>query len=343
MSSNKKISDIERDRQLDCYRALIMVYIVCVIHTTYWFNIGNETIISLALFEMPVIFFIAGAAQSFKKAHDFKTTIINRTKRILIPYYIFLFFLLASFYIYKSLDNNLIDSHQFNANDIIKMLMTEGSDKIPYYSYTWFISVYFIISCSLPAQVFIINRLPKITYMSVILCCFILCRITGIESHENIIENILCYNFFYISGFLYYKKLQKHKVILISVLPVIVSFYAFISGIAMPMQDHKFPPDMLFLTYTLGVLCILSLIIGNLNIKYNTIMRIWNERGYTIYLYQSISHFIIYKITINWISGINSSFVQFIIYFFLAFIISTALSYITYPVEKFIKNRVLHI
>lgn len=335
---------MERDKQLDSYRALIMVYIVCVIHTTYWFNIGDDIIISLALFEMPVIFFIAGAAQSFKKAHDFKTTIINRIKRILVPYYIFLFFLLASFFIYKIFNNHSAYLSLFDTNDVIKMLTTEGSDKIPYYSwYTWFISVYFIISCSLPVQVFIINKLPRIIYMLIVLCCFILWKITGIESPENIVENILCYNFFYISGFLYYKKIQNYKLIVISALPIVVSAYAFTSGIAIPMQDHKFPPDMLFLIYNLGVLCILSLIFSKIRIKYNYILKIWNERGYTIYLYQSISHFILYKITINRIGEIHNTLSLFIIYFCLAFIISTTLSYITYPAEKFIKNRVLRI
>ena len=55
-----------RDTQLDIYRALAMIYIICVIHVVYWLGIGNELITSIILFEMPVIFFITGASFSLQ-------------------------------------------------------------------------------------------------------------------------------------------------------------------------------------------------------------------------------------------------------------------------------------
>ncbi len=79
-----------RDTQLDLYRAGVMIYIVCVIHVLYWLQIGGEPLKSLALFEMPVIFFISGAALSLSKPkRSLWRTVWNRLRRVLFPYYVY--------------------------------------------------------------------------------------------------------------------------------------------------------------------------------------------------------------------------------------------------------------
>lgn len=80
---------MERDKQLDLYRGLSMIYVVCFIHVIYWLKIGSEPILSLMLFEMPIIFFISGASLSFRKEpRSFWNTLCSRFKRVVIPYYI---------------------------------------------------------------------------------------------------------------------------------------------------------------------------------------------------------------------------------------------------------------
>lgn len=58
---------MERDKQLDLYRGLSMIYVVCFTHVIYWLKIGMEPLLSIMLFEMPIIFFISGASLSFNK------------------------------------------------------------------------------------------------------------------------------------------------------------------------------------------------------------------------------------------------------------------------------------
>ena len=53
---------MERDANLDKYRAIVMAYIVCIIHLIYWAGFCSEPDRSFLLFEMPVIFFISGAS-----------------------------------------------------------------------------------------------------------------------------------------------------------------------------------------------------------------------------------------------------------------------------------------
>lgn len=338
---------MERDVQLDCYRALTMIYIVCFIHIIYWFPVCNESIRSVTLFEMPAIFFIAGASQSYKNKVSLLNTIYNRFKRVLLPYYIFIAFLYIFYYVCTEANikfgETAIDISELDATDILKTLITGGSTKIPYFGYTWFISCYLIISCSLPLQIRILERMSKHLYVFAILSLFILFRLSGIETYEEILERVLCYNFFYIIGYVYYRKINIKHLAIISAFSVVMSAYLILSGKIFPMQHHKFPPDAIFLAYCLSIICISGLIFSNIKIKYNYFMKLWNTRGYTIYLYQSISHFLLYKATESWITMIDNKLAAFTIYFILIVLITTALSYITYPAEQYIIKRLTNL
>lgn len=335
---------MERDIQLDCYRSLTMMYIVCIIHSLYFFYIDCEFTKSIALFEMPVIFFIAGAAQSYKENHYFLTTLYNRIKRLLIPYYIFIVFLFIFYYIFTisntDFEDTPIDIFTLNKYDIIKILVTGGSEKIPYLGYTWFISCYFIIACSLPIQNVIIRKIPAILYIAINITLFALCNILNIHSFEDIVDKLLFYNIFYVAGYTYYKKISIKNIVATGLIPLIISLYLVSSGTIIPMQPHKYPPDILYLIYCMSALCVLGFIFSKVNIQYNYIVRLWNTRGYTIYLYQSISHFIVYKLTCTWREYINNEIVFCAMLSIIIFITATALSYITFPAEKYIMKRV---
>jgi len=285
---------------------------------------------------MPVIFFIAGASQSFKKVGSLRQTIINRSKRVLLPYYIFLGILFLWFYACTLLDMSFegekIDITQLTATDIIKQLATGGSEKIPYLGYTWFISCYMVVSCSLPLQRAIMKKIPNTLYAAVCLLLFIVCCILNIHTPENIVENVLCYNFFYISGYIFYKQLKKKQMILAAILPIIISTYMFANG----KMFIKFPPDMFFF-YNIGAICILGIIFSYVKIPYNNIIKLWNVRGYNIFLYQSISFFILYKITERLRENIYNDFAMFIILFVVTLTVATCISYFTFHIE----NRII--
>ena len=84
----------------------------------------------------------------------------------------------------------------------------------------------------------------------------------------------------------------------------------------------------------------LSFVVSRINIKYNYLLRIWNERGYTIYLYQSVTHFIVYKIIEKMNFMNNNDILLFIISAIMVFILATALSHITILPEKYILNKI---
>ena len=333
-----------RDKQLDIYRALTMIYIVCVIHTICWNSLFDDVLQSLLLFEMPVIFFIAGASQYVSnRNYGIIETIKNRTKRILLPYYVFLISIIIFYYTVATFTDHVgkfqFSYHALSVRDIIKMIMTGGCDRIPYLGYTWFISTYFIISCLFPIQKRIINIIRPKTYLFIwAIICFIQ-QFVHIPIMENEIKSMPIYNFFFLTGFLLYKR-YNHKIITSIVLSVI-SVLLFITGEAIPMQNHKYPADGVFLIYGCTMIAILSIILAHIRIKENIITIIWNERGYTIYLYQAIPFFIIYSVCYKWKETAEDLYV-FIVYFILTFILNTCLCKFTFRLENIFKSFILN-
>lgn len=123
-----------------------MIYVVCFIHVIYWLKIGSEPILSLMLFEMPIIFFISGASLSFRKEpRSFWNTLCSRFKRVVIPYYIYAVLMIA----------------------LVAILTLVW--------HLWFILPYLILSCSFEIQKRILTKINRggvqLTMYFSIYCC----------------------------------------------------------------------------------------------------------------------------------------------------------------------------
>ena len=323
---------MKRDLLLDNLRALAMIHIICIIHVLYFFRLGNEYIRSLLLFEMPAIFFIAGASQSL--ATHPKTiiyTIKSKTKRILIPFYIFLAILyiwmiiFTFFPVYTGVE---IDITRLSANNILKTLCTGGCNCIPFYGYTWFISVYLIISISLPLQRKVLDHINKYVYISIWIAMVVALSFVTFPVANLEIKNLVVYNVFYLTGFCCYRQTGMKSTAVVAFMTVAITFYGFLSGIMIPMQNHKFPADYLFLIFGLAWLSTMALILNSIKQKRYGLLDTWNKNGYYLYLYQTITFSTIVWITHRWIGMVDSDIVKFSIYFALCMAINTLLAYI---------------
>lgn len=139
MSSTLQTEHV-RDHQLDVYRALMMIYVPCVIHVLYWLQKGNSVINSLLLFEMPVIFYISGAPMCITgKKRSMRGTITNRVTRVLLPYY---FYILCGI-IFISLFA-AYSSH--GSYSVSRMIFAQGEVlPLPYMWHLWFIVPYLLV------------------------------------------------------------------------------------------------------------------------------------------------------------------------------------------------------
>lgn len=161
---------MERDTQLDLYRGLSMIYVVCFIHVIYWLKLGFEPLNSLMLFEMPIIFFISGASLSInRKSRNLKKTVWNRLKRVVIPYYIYAFVMVAILVLlsigshYKLFDflylfgedvpaRYVFDVSSYSFRNVCSILLFHNIPQLPFVNHLWFIVPYLVLSCTFEFQ-----------------------------------------------------------------------------------------------------------------------------------------------------------------------------------------------
>lgn len=335
-STNDRI----RDEQLDLYRGLIMVFIVCFTHVAFWLKSASEPFTSIILFEMPVIFFISGAAlQISNPKRGIIQTIGNRAQRILLPYYIYAIIIVCG----------VVVAEKFFHLGIIKDSLStiyniwypdSSSIPIPFTNHLWFIVPYLIVCCLFSLERSICDKINRYAFMSILLAS---CIVAQIWIERGLYRNIIYYNFFMMSGYLFYKKISLTGIIYIASisLAVFITLYNFQWKGA--MQIHKFPPDMVFLSFGIFSLSVLSLIFSKIRIPSISIIKHWNKYGYTIYLWQNVSYCIFAVIMLKFFNYdiFNASVLDFIFKSAAIFIISYLISFICIPIEKSISYNVI--
>ena len=153
-----------RDTQLDIYRALAMIYIICVIHIVYWLGIGEEPIKSLVLFEMPVIFFITGASFSLQtKDKTFKETVVSRFNRVMMPYYIYVLVVMLIVLVCQTVGCSWMgyEVPSIDIKSIRNLISGGGVEGFPFNSHMWFVKPYMLLSISFFFQKKLISKCKR--------------------------------------------------------------------------------------------------------------------------------------------------------------------------------------
>lgn len=289
---------MERDTNLDKYRGLVMAYIVCVIHLVYWMGFGDEPWRSYILFEMPVVFFISGAAHRMSKPKPFGSFLIGRLKRIVAPYYIWaIVSLLLSLCIYF-IKPDYYTGRGIMLEGIIAPFCFVQSWLIPKSSHIWFILPFIIIMLIAP----VIRRILTSNRRIVVACVILVAMLVAMDYLNFVIHvkipsmvyYIVVYSFFFILGFLYKKINIKGKHLLLGgMLILLLALGIIVHGMYSPsIQNNKFPPNVVFLLYNLGILCVLCVIAQKIKIPDWKWIDEYNIRGYSIYLYQNWVFFV---------------------------------------------------
>lgn len=337
-----------RDYQLDAYRALTMIYIVCVLHVSQiFFDVLNNCLM-MFLWEMPAIFFIAGASMQYAKVKSFKETVINRLFRVMIPYWIYSVFailMLSILHVGGAISNPLA------AWEFRDYVMTIVGIQFPAIAqeHLWFIFPYMIVSCMFPLMRSLINRYGwRFLMMNMVFLLFldliadVVKGQSPIDGLVDVCRGIWGYNVFYVSGYLFYKRLT-YKYILLLTIFFVIAFFLLTKGELPNMQFHKFPFDSLFMVYGICTMLLWSVFLSKITIPKLNVLNIWNRRGFTIYLYQGWVSLSIYYV-VRELFGTCSN--MFIIYFMLiiavvfAFVVNSLISGICFRIEQKVVNHV---
>lgn len=279
-----------RDTQLDCYRGLAMIYVVCFIHVLYWQDMPLPYK-SYFLVEMPIIFFIAGASFRLSAPKGDRALVVSRFKRVFWPYfkYAFLSIALFGFYFYSG------DFSRWLHYDALKdILLGIGITDIPYVYHTWFILPYFILSASSNRLFAWVNTPRSAVFygVGVLVLIGILDRVEllreGYSQSEfyTTMKHVLCYSLFYVAGYWWYKRLSMSLLLKLAVAFLacyVISRYFY----AHDLQVNKFPPNLNFIFYNAFALSVLAIIPTHIKLFPPHWLQLWNNYGYTIYLYHN--------------------------------------------------------
>lgn len=127
----------KRDNTLDALRGCTMLYIVVIIHglTSYGYLHVHSLIISILLFEMPLMFFISGASITMASSKSIQLFVVSRIKRVIISYSIWG---LLAFLIMLFRDGNI--------SCLNNILVADNVDGLPFCNQLWFIKPYLAVS-----------------------------------------------------------------------------------------------------------------------------------------------------------------------------------------------------
>lgn len=280
---------MERDIQLDMYRGMAMIYIVCWIHVLYWLGI-TIPFKGYFLIEMPVIFFIAGASAKLSRQRKEKEVIRNRFKRVFVPYYKYLFLALVAYGGYKFFRCHIlfIDNWKQAVGLLLGFNMFPN---VPFiWSHTWFILPYFIISI-FPKKINLKweGRITIIDFLLIIVLDVIAYYLPIINVIRvcTLAREILVYNLFYLAGFMFYKNISKKGICYIFILGAIF-FLCVRPFYSHDLQVDKFPPNLYFLAFNICAMSLLGLIFSYVRLPKIKIISLWNTSGYGIYIYQPL-------------------------------------------------------
>lgn len=331
---------MERDIQLDIYRALSMILIIGVCHVFYGLGVGSEPLISLLLFEMPIIFFISGASISVSKTNQsFIGYLFGRFKRVILPYYIYAFFTLifitlatlAVFIKKGSLESTPYDIFAYRLSDVIDILLCRKIPQYPFNSHLWFIVPYFVLSIIFYYEKLLLDK----TRLGGAILGILLYVVSYYVIEESLVIKITGYNIFMVMGYCFYRRCSLQTMLYCSLIFGLITMTLTFAGFDfIPMQTNKFPPNPIFITYNISILCLMGIIFSKIKLKLNKVFTIFNQRGYTIYLYQTYIFFFVLLFIRPKLIQIDSQIILFILYSFFVLVASYFLSFITYPIER---------
>lgn len=244
----------ERDLTIDFLR-FVGLSLIIIAHVQAPYNLTQ-----IRCFDVPMMLFISGLTSSGRSAGNYLEYIVKRTKRLILPVWIFLFLYLVSFYFVQF----LVLPEQYLTWDMIwrSFLLLDKS-----IGYVWIIRVFLLVMLVTPPILWLAKRFNRVCdsiCLLIILGCLLIAvnTITAMIQSEgfymvfvrDIAQYTVAYSIPFVAG-VYIKNLDsKHEIlffVILSIIAFIVYFfyaqeYTFPRGIS---EKYKFPPQLYYITY----------------------------------------------------------------------------------------------
>jgi fucose 4-O-acetylase-like acetyltransferase len=321
-----------RNEKLDIFRGLAMMWVI-LIHCLYWLGFFPWQK-SLLLIEMPLFFFIAGASNGMASKKKLGNFYLTRFQRILIPYWIYVLICVVLISIVTT-----PESIKYFVKFVCDWINPFGShiSSIPYLPSTlWFAPVYLLVISVFPLFQKIYNIPTYLRYLPLFIL-FLLIGILNLLGNDGMIfyyaKMLVFYGFFAYLGLFYTEITRKTRIlpalaIITICLPVLFVLVRFL-GQSPDMQNNKFPPNFIFLVYSilaLNIIYIFSDFIVRVikflkkNSVFCWIYQQYIDYGLTIFLFQPFAFVLLGYLKNIYFVRINSN-IAFIVNFLLAIIL----------------------
>lgn len=297
-----------------------MLWVIAV-HALYWGAFCSDKTFNLLksflLFEMPLFFFVTGAANNFSRTYNYLEFVYRRFKRILVPYWVFAI-ICAGLTIARIIRRE----GGTTPETIIKIIgswlipIDRQMTSIQYLTWAvWFIPVYLCVVLAIPLLRKIRQTKMSLVFIPVLLVLFIL----SCAFYIGWFQNVLFYSFWTYIGLFYNEiktSLCKHGfrifMALISACSVFALIILKIYHYSLDMQVNKFPPNIAFFFFSITAMSLIILVIPSLDnvcallCKQKLIKEAFNllsTRSLTIYLYQVFAFTVTIKAVNNLLHG----------------------------------------
>lgn len=301
---------MQRNKQVDVGRGILILYIVAVIHGMYWLHIVDGPVKSVLLFEMPCIFILSGYSFALSLRNGLKITnfseysrfCLQRSVRILIPYWLYAIVCLPAVFL-------LQPAHFSNTAESIKTIVS-WLNPLDYgrrhsvgvlNSHLWFVGPFLGVTFLIPLLEKLTAKIRIPVWAWLLASAAAVALGTGLAS-KNLLRSLLAYSIWAMLGYaagidkrpLSAWRKQAGWVLLIALACLAVTGFA--DPALLDMQANKFPPNALFFVFGLAWVALLLIVCSYLSAP--AIERLYEakwlrpfiRKGYSIYLWQGIAY-----------------------------------------------------
>ena len=265
---------------------------------------------------MPLFFFITGASNSFSKITGYFDFVSKRFQRILIPYWVFAIICTILSIAKYSMEDNM---DFFRGIKVLLSWLVPVNRQMTSVAYLtwalWFVPVYLCVVLIIPILKIARDSARKIEFAFLLLGIFVLTCLLKM----GWVQNVAFYSFWTYVG-LFYRDIklaaeQKHtrKYFLYFVAAGMLAICAlYLTGQPLNMQSNKFPPNIIFLVYSVMMMALIFFSIpylgrfigwlqaGKLSGK---IFNLFSTRSMTIFLHQVFAFAVTIRLTNMLIQG----------------------------------------
>lgn len=333
----------ERDHFLDRLRTLAIVWVLMV-HVLYWLRFFPDGLLSVVrswlLLEMPLFFFLSGAGQSLSKSRPWAVFVCRSWRRVLIPYWCYALLCLLL---------GLLSGSEISGQTVLWWLLPADrqSALLPFSTDAlWYVPVYLLCVPVMPLLRRLRHRpLPVLALLVTLLLTFE--RLGWYYP-----QNVAFYSLWIYAGLQYptlkqrylLRKDRRWELPAMAVLGLgLTAALCRWGGASADMQFNKFPPNGVFLAYSLCAMSLLALAAPTIVRVMDRLGRVklldWGmnrlgSRSLSVFLYQPLAFLLLHKLmTVMGAAGLRHS-VQFGVCCVLAIILAVILAAVFGPLEN---------